>query len=73
MKTMTFTIPEEDIPAILKFQKEVEQRRLDQGHSNYAGCSGGATTYIFTPTSLGLAIEVSHFGEKLDLSHCEDW
>lgn len=69
----TFTINDEDEAAIAEFKKQVEAKRLAEGKDNYQGASGGATQYVFIPTSLGMIVSVSHFGEELDLSHCEDW
>ena len=40
----------------------------------YSGVSGGAFTFSFTPTGLGLIIKVTHFqGEVLDLTEYDDW
>jgi hypothetical protein len=39
----------------------------------YTGASGGALTYMITPTSLGHAIEVKYFDEVLDLTDYDDW
>jgi hypothetical protein len=40
----------------------------------YAGAIGGEYTYKFTPTSLGVIIQVEHFiGEKIDVTDYELW
>lgn len=41
----------------------------------YCGAIGGELTYLFTPTSIGMAIKVHHSGtnQNLDVSHYEDW
>jgi hypothetical protein len=41
----------------------------------YYGCSGGAFTYMFTPTTLGLVTEVKNnlTGETINLTDFEDW
>ena len=41
----------------------------------YYGCSGGAYSYIFTPTSIGLCLEVVNnvTKEKINLTNYEDW
>lgn len=54
---------------INKFVDEVNKVR----GSSYAGAIGGATTYEFTPTSLGLIFKVRHFGKELDLSDYRNW
>lgn len=39
----------------------------------YQGASGGAVTYEFTPTSIGLVFKVKAYGQVLDLSGYEHW
>jgi hypothetical protein len=65
----TFSVSEEDMAKIAAFQAEVEKER----GSSYGGAIGGATTYHFTPTSIGLIFKVTHFGKELDLSDYESW
>lgn len=66
---MTFTISPEQGEKIAAF---VQRVNADRGTS-YAGASGGATSYEFTPTSLGVVFKVTHFGQVLDLTNYEDW
>jgi hypothetical protein len=42
------------------------------GHP-YGGTIGGGLTYSFTPTSVGIVLEVTYFGRKLDLTRYEEW
>ena len=67
---MTFTIPDEDIPAINEFMQE--QDKKTGGHY---GAIGGGYTYHFTPTALAVVIKVENTVTKavLDLSHYELW
>lgn len=65
----SFTVSEEDREKIASFKAEVERRRA----SNASGAIGGATTYSFTPTSLGTIFKVKHFDEELDLTNYNDW
>jgi hypothetical protein len=46
----------------------------DMGYP-YGGAIGGSLTYSFTPTSVGVAIDVtcSHTQQTIDLSDYEDW
>jgi len=48
--------------------------RLRHGLPNYGAC-GGAITYHFTPTSLGVVLTVTHgvTKEKLDLTDYDSW
>lgn len=41
----------------------------------YAGAIGGSSTFMFTPTSLGVVVKVTDglTGETVDLSDYEDW
>lgn len=64
-----FTVSEEDREKIATFKAEVEGRR----ESNARGAIGGATTYSFTPTNLGMIFKVKHFDEELDLTNYNDW
>lgn len=66
---LTFTVSEEDAAKIAKFTKKVEAER----GSGYGGSIGGATTYEFTPTGLGVIFKVKHFGQELDLTSYQDW
>lgn len=53
--------------------KKVAERQ-NRPHAYY-GCSGGAYTYHFTPTSIGLCVEVSNglTEEEINLTEYEDW
>lgn len=66
---LTFPISAEDAQRIREFIASVNEER----GSSYEGASGGATTYEFTPTSLGLVTKVRHFDKELDLTRYEDW
>lgn len=66
---LTFPIYAEDAQRVREFIASVNEER----GSSYAGASGGATTYEFTPTSLGLVTKVRHFGKELDLTTYQDW
>jgi hypothetical protein len=41
----------------------------------YGGAIGGSTTFLFTPTSLGVVVKVrdSFTGEEIDVTDYEDW
>lgn len=41
----------------------------------YYGCTGGGYSYILTPTSLGMCVQVRNgiTGEEIDLTDSEDW
>jgi hypothetical protein len=66
---MKFEISPENSAKIAEFKKQVEASRID----NNAGAIGGATTYSFTPTGLGVIFKVTHFDKELDLTNYEDW
>lgn len=67
--SVAFSLTPEQIGQVQQFKAKVETER----GSDYAGASGGATTYEFTPTSLGTIIKVTHFGQTLDLTDYESW
>ena len=48
-----------------------KQNRTEPNH----GCCGGALTYCFTPTTIGLITEVTHAlnGTKIDLTNYSDF
>ncbi len=59
-------------------QKVIEKQKgtdLEHPGEPYYGCSGGALTYMFTPTTLGLVTEVKNnlTGEIINLTDFEDW
>jgi hypothetical protein len=59
-------------------KKVVEkQKGTDVEHEGeaYYGCSGGALTYMFTPTSLGLVTEVKNnlTDETINLTDFDGW
>jgi hypothetical protein len=73
----SFTINAEQMAKIAKWAKE-QDRLYKKVHSNTGpflyGAIGGELTYSFTPTSIGLIIEVEHAtGAVLDVSDYEDW
>jgi len=39
----------------------------------YEGAIGGAVTYSFTPTSIGMVVKVHAHGHELDLSDYASW
>jgi hypothetical protein len=39
----------------------------------YQGASGGAVTYEFTPTSIGVVFRVKAYGQELDLTDYGSW
>jgi hypothetical protein len=62
------------IDAWSKDQDKIVAKRQKQKYPNY-GAIGGALTYEFTPTSIGVALRVRHCMTKaeLDVSDYEDW
>ena len=54
-------------------------KRLDEFHEKHCHCGnntaiGGAITYEFTPTFLGIGIVIRcHCGVKLDVTEYENW
>lgn len=66
---MNFEVSDEDSRKIAEFISTVECKK---GHPSH-GAIGGATTYSFTPTSLGIVFQVTHLGETLDLSDYKSW
>ncbi len=67
--SIAFSLTPEQIEQVQQFKAKVETER----GSDYAGSIGGATTYQFTPTSLGAIIKVTHFGQTLDLTDYQSW
>jgi hypothetical protein len=56
--------------------KNPEMRMLMQDeHTPYRGAIGGALTYMFCPTSLGMVVKVRDdlAGKEIDLTDYEDW
>jgi hypothetical protein len=53
------------------------QKGTDVEHPGeaYYGCSGGALTYMFTPTNLGLVVEVKNnmTDEVINLTDYDEW
>lgn len=39
----------------------------------YLGANGGALTFSFTPTGIGVVKQVSSFGKTLDLTNYDEW
>lgn len=68
-----FHIREDDEAEIKSWMEEVKADRLKAGVDNGVGAIGGETTYSFTPTGVGMFLEVTYFGVKKDFSHVEDW
>ena len=53
---------------------EMRKHMIDE-NTPYAGASGGALTYSFTPTNLGTVVKVTEelSGKVIDLTEYEDW
>lgn len=73
-------IQQEKLAAWKKAQdgKVMEQQKgtkFEHPDEAYYGCSGGAYTYEFTPTSLGLVVVVRNgmTEEEIDLSDYDSW
>lgn len=72
------TILDERATAKLKpWVEEQDQKVAARQHKKapYYGASGGAYTYEYTPTSLGVVVKVKNemTGDAIDLTHYEDW
>ena len=55
---------------------EVWVREQDTKTANkHCGCSGGAYTYCFTPTNLGMVVKVKNniTQEEIDLTDYKNW
>jgi len=56
---------------------KVAERQKDKDFPStpYYGCSGGAYTYLFTPTTLGMVVKVRNnmTKEEIDLTDYEMW
>lgn len=57
---------------VVELQKGTKLEHPDEA---YYGCSGGALTYMFTPTTLGLVVKVQNnlTSEIIDLTDYESW
>lgn len=66
---MNFSVTAEDQIKISEFQLKVESER----GTSFQGAIGGATTYSFTPTTLGVVFKVKHFDQELDLTDYKNW
>lgn len=67
--SITFTIPDSVLPKLHDF---INAQQLDKQE---LGAIGGAVTYYFTPTSIGVVIKVKNAinGQEIDLSEYETW
>lgn len=56
-------------------EQEKKEKEMFADKQRPHSCIGGALTYSFTPTSIGMAIVVRNCVTKdeLDISHAEDW
>lgn len=59
-------------------QKVIEKQKgtpLEHADEAYYGCAGGSLTYLFTPTTIGLVIEVknNYTGEMTNLTDYDEW
>lgn len=80
---MGFAIPSESGKKLTAWMKEQDAKVIDRQKGTsvehpgeaYYGCSGGAYTYMFTPTSIGLVVKVQNglTGDIIDLTDYEDW
>ena len=72
---MNFQITPEEQRLIAEFVAKVNAGRGSTygTYGTYGGAIGGATTYSFTPTSLGTVFKVTHFDETLDLTDYASW
>jgi hypothetical protein len=56
---------------------KVAEHQKEMGFSSapYYGCSGGAYTYSFTPTTLGMVVKVKNnlTKDEIDLTNYKDW
>jgi hypothetical protein len=66
------TTPEED-EKIATWLEEQRAKRKADGKSLYEGAIGGATSYKFTQTGVGLGVEVEFWGEKFDPTDYTTW
>ncbi len=58
-------------------QKQISKwvKRIQKKHGDYYGAIGGGVTYMFTPTGLGVVLEVkeSKTGETLNVTDYDNW
>ena len=67
---MIFKLHDDDLKTYVEWLKNHKEECPVWGKT----AIGGALTYSFTPTGLGTITTVKcACGEKLDLSHVEDW
>ena len=59
----------------VKVMEQQKGTKFEHSNEAYYGCSGGAYTYEFTPTSLGLVVVVRNgmTEEEIDLSDYDSW
>jgi hypothetical protein len=69
----TFTITDEQEEKLNAWLEQKRNERKASGKSLYEGASGGATTFKFTPTSLGLVTVVKYWNEEINLTDYESW
>lgn len=64
---------EEQDAKVVEMQKDSERAKL--GLTPYYGASGGAYSYIFTPTSLGLCVAIRNnlTKDEKSLTDTSDW
>ena len=84
---MSFKIPEECLPKLIKWISQQDQKVIKEQKSSavpetirnsgyaYYGCTGGGYTYSFTPTTIGMCISVKNniTKEEIDLTEDTDW
>lgn len=67
--SLMFSLSKEQREKVDAWLKEIEPNG-----PGYQGCIGGAITYSFTPTFIGVVVKVSHYkGHEIDVSDYEDW
>jgi hypothetical protein len=59
----------------VKVMEQQKGTKFEHSGEAYYGCSGGAYSYEFTPTSLGLIVKVRNGAteETIDLSDYDSW
>ena len=73
----SFDIEPEQVEKFKKWEKEQDMKvaaKQKKSYPNY-GASGGAYTFSFTPTSIGVVVKAcnSVSNESIDLSNYDEW
>ena len=75
-ETLTFRLTREQDLEIVEWCNAHDKAKhgATEEEPRYSGSIGGAYTYMFVPTGIGLGVRVScSCGEEIDVSHYEDW